>query len=195
MKIALGTAQFGLPYGVSNANGIVNSSEVKRILDLASSNSIDMLDTAISYGRSEEVLGSLGVDQFNIVNKLPNIPNSISDIHKWVNNEVSESLKRLKKSSFYALLLHNPSDLIGNNGQKLIIALEELKKQKIVKKVGVSIYDPNDLDFLTRIMDIDIVQAPINIVDRRLVNTGWLEKLNANGVEIHGRSIFMQGLL
>ena len=57
-KLALGSAQFGLAYGISNSHGKVSMNEVFRILTLAKSLGINTIDTASAYGNSEDVLGS-----------------------------------------------------------------------------------------------------------------------------------------
>ena len=195
MKIALGSAQFGLSYGIANIAGKVSLTEAQKILTLASASKVDTLDTAIAYGDSEDVLGSLGVEDFKVVTKLPTIPINVANIHDWVHSEIHASLKRLKKKSLYGLLLHDPKSLIGRKGHELIETLEGLKKLGIISKVGVSIYDPFDLESISNVMNLDLVQAPLNIVDRRLITSGWLEKLVYNGIEVHTRSSFLQGLL
>lgn len=73
-RIALGTAQFGLDYGISNLGGQTSHSELQAILELASESGIDCLDTAIGYGNSEENLGRAGVDSFKVVTKFPQMP-------------------------------------------------------------------------------------------------------------------------
>ena len=195
MKIALGSAQFGLSYGVANAYGKVTSDEIATILDVAVTNNIDTLDTAIAYGDSETALGSAGVDQFKVISKLPNVPEYTSDIFSWVHEEVKASLNRLKVKSLDGLLIHNPDSLLGSKAKELVRSLESLKALGIVRKVGVSIYDPYILNNIADVMDLDLVQAPLNIIDRRLITSGWLEKLGRMGVEIHTRSSFLQGLL
>ena len=87
MKLALGTVQFGLDYGVSNISGQVGVSEVRSVLQEARRHSIDTLDTAAVYGNSESVLGEIGVDQFNIITKLPPIPKDVSNIDLWVSSQ------------------------------------------------------------------------------------------------------------
>jgi aryl-alcohol dehydrogenase-like predicted oxidoreductase len=196
MKLALGTVQFGLDYGVSNTSGQVKFPEVKNILEEAKKYNIDTLDTAIVYGNSESILGKIGVDKFNVVTKLPSIPKDTSDIDLWVNNQVKSSLKKMRIDSVSALLLHKSSDLFETSKMQLFDSLCKLKDDGVVDKVGVSIYHPDELDALERHgIKIDIVQAPFNILDRRLETTGWLDKLNQEGVELHSRSVFMQGLL
>lgn len=195
MKIALGTAQFGLSYGVSNIAGKVCVTEALKIRDAALRNNVDTVDTAIAYGNSENTLGSIGVDSFKVITKLPEIPENIVDIHDWIHAEIKASLKRLNKETLYGLLIHDSKSLLGKHAHEIVDALQTLKATGIVGKIGVSVYNPTDLEIISRIMNFDLVQAPLNVVDRRLITSGWLERLANSGVEIHTRSSFLQGLL
>lgn len=194
-KIALGTVQFGLDYGVSNNAGKVECSEVERILSEAKKNGIDILDTAIAYGTSEEVLGNVGVDGFRVVTKLPPLPEDQNNVAHWVTEQVRESLVRLGQKKLYGLLLHRSKDLSDSKGGQLIQALADLKNDDVVQKIGVSIYSPDELEMVCNIIKIDLVQAPLNVIDRHLQNSGWLDRLKDDGVEVHIRSVFLQGLL
>lgn len=195
MKLALGTAQFGSGYGIANTKGKVSIANSIKIIEYSRSVGINVIDTAISYGDSEEYLGIAGVNDFNIVTKLPFIPESISDVDSWIFNEVNASIKRLNVRSLYCLMLHRPNQLLEGRGQDIISSLEKLKKSKIIKKIGISIYSPEELKELFSIYNFDIVQCPFNIIDRRIVESGWLKKLKKLGVDVHVRSSFLQGLL
>ena len=195
LKLALGTAQFGMPYGIANQSGQVTRVVAKAMLQFAAANGIDTLDTAIGYGTSEECLGEVGVQGFKLVTKLPAVPDSCGDINKWVREQVEASLERLGVSEVYGLLLHRPQQLLERDGKVLYRSLQDLKEAGCLQKVGVSIYAPDELEALTAQYRFDLVQAPFNLVDRRLHATGWLQKLNDEGVEIHTRSAFLQGLL
>ncbi len=194
-KIALGTVQFGLDYGVANKVGQVDLYEAERILWLAEENGFDVLDTAVAYGTSEEVLGKAGVDGFRIVTKLPTLSADQSNIARWVRDQVEASLRRLGQKKLYGLLLHRTQDLLGSKGTQLIQALADLKNDGVVQKIGVSIYSPDELEVICNKIKIDLVQAPLNVVDRRLESSGWLDRLKDDGVEVHTRSAFLQGLL
>lgn len=195
VKIALGTAQFGLTYGIANRTGQVDLEEGGRILAVAKQSGIDTLDTAIAYGDAESILGRIGCSDWSVISKLPPIPPGIADTSAWVQSEVRLSLERLKIPSLYGLLLHQPSDLLGAHSKDLIGSLLNLKSQGFVSKLGVSIYSPNELHDLSALPVIDLVQAPMNIVDRGFENSGWLAKLDHRQVEIHTRSVFLQGVL
>ena len=195
MRLALGTVQFGLDYGIANKVGLVPVGEAQCILSLAKANEIDVLDTAIAYGTSEEVLGKLGVNEFRVVTKLPSLPDDQNNIANWVNEQVRESLKRLGQKKLYGLLLHRSKDLSSSKGGQLIKAIADLKNDGLVQKIGVSIYSPDELEVVCNKIKVDLVQAPLNVVDRRLQFSGWLGRLKDDGVEIHTRSTFLQGLL
>lgn len=195
MKIALGTVQFGLPYGVSNHTGQTPLHEAARIVDLARSSGISVLDTAMAYVDSEARLGKIGVDSFKVVTKLPPLPENCSEPKKWAEEQVEGSLQRLGQKRLYGLLLHNPAQLLSPNGQHLFKALQGFKARGLVEKIGISIYSPSELDELFPLFPFDIVQSPFNPVDRSLIASGWMQKLHAEGIEIHVRSVFLQGLL
>ncbi len=193
-KLALGTAQFGSQYGIANKSKI-KYTEVKEILRFAKKSNIDLIDTAIAYGNSEKFIGDVGIKDFKFVSKLPELPKNCENINFWVEQSVESSLKHLGISSLYGLLVHRSENLLGDSGKKLINALKMIKLNGLVKKIGMSIYDPSECEEVMKLTRIDIVQAPLNIVDRRLVISGWLSKLYSEEIEIHTRSVFLQGLL
>jgi aryl-alcohol dehydrogenase-like predicted oxidoreductase len=195
MRLAIGTAQFGLSYGVANQGGKVSQNEVKKILARARQSGIDILDTAISYGDSENILGRVGISEWKVITKLPSIPNDTVDIGDWIYNQVQQSLKHLNLKSIDAILLHRPDQLLGNQGSDILSALQAIKTNKLTKKIGISIYSPSELDHFDVAQYFDLIQAPLNILDRRLIESGWLKKLNELKIEIHVRSVFLQGLL
>ena len=195
MKLALGTAQFGFNYGLSNKQGQVSEFEARAILAQARAGGMDTLDTAIDYGTSEQRLGEMGVKDWRIVSKLPGYPDHCPDISRWVTDSVTDSLKRLKIKRLYGLLLHRPRQLLQPNGDLLYKAILHLKNDGLVAKVGISIYDPDELDAICPQYHLDLVQAPFNILDRRLIDSGWLTRLSGQGTELHVRSVFLQGLL
>ena len=194
-KLVIGTAQFGINYGIANSLGQVRSEEAKKILDYSLSKDINYIDTATSYGESEKVLGGLDVNRFKIITKIPKIPYDQINPYDWLESSVLDSLNRLNVKSIYSLLLHSPEDLLGVHGLTLYKGLRELKNKGIVKKIGVSVYSIDEIEVITDKYDVDIIQCPLNLVDRSLVESGWHKRLKKMGIEIHVRSIFMQGLL
>jgi aryl-alcohol dehydrogenase-like predicted oxidoreductase len=195
-KLALGTAQFGLAYGVANQAGKISQAEAIAMLALARSYSVDTLDTAIAYGDSEQRLGDIGVSQWQVVSKLPKLPDSIdlASIEPWVVQQVLASLHRLRQPSLAALLLHRPGDLIAHPSAYLA-AFDRLKREGLVAAVGVSIYAPGELEAIFMVFQPDVVQAPFNVFDQRLIRSGWLARLAEQGTRVHARSAMLQGLL
>ena len=195
MKLALGTVQFGQSYGVANKAGQVPAAEAKAILEYAASNGIGMLDTAIGYGDSEQRLGEIGISDWQVVSKIPAVPGGCGDIRDWVIKSVQGSLQRLGIRRLYAVLLHKPKQLLDADGGQIYAGLQQLRESGLIQRIGVSIYDPTELDDLFRGYEFDVVQAPFNLLDRRLIDSGWMSRLATRGAELHVRSIFLQGLL
>jgi len=195
MKLALGTVQFGLDYGVANTEGQVTKEVAKQILQYAKEFGVSAIDTAIDYGESESCLGGIGVEEWKIVTKIPQVKVDCIDIADWINAQFMESLDRLRLNNVHGLMLHQPVQLAGSYGKHIWNAMNELKDRKLVNKIGYSIYDPSELELLWDTFQPDIIQAPYNVFDHRLKESGWLERLYEEGVEIHVRSVFLQGLL
>ena len=194
-RLALGTVQFGLLYGIANQVGQVSRDEAAKILGHARTAGMDTLDTAIGYGDSEAILGGIGVDQWQVITKLPEIPLTCADVASWVQDSVADSLDRLRVPRLHGLLLHRSQQLLGLHGDKLYRALVFVRDQGKVEKIGLSVYGPDELDVIWPSYQFDLVQAPFNILDRRLVSSGWLNRLRQAGTEVHVRSVFLQGLL
>ena len=142
-----------------------------------------------------EFAANLGIQGFKLVTKLPAIPAGFDDVSGWVRGQVDASLTRLGVKGVYGVLLHRPEQLFESHGRAIYQALQGLKEAGQVQKVGVSIYAPSELEALTPRYRFDLIQAPFNLVDRRLHATGWLRRLKDEGIEIHTRSAFLQGLL
>lgn len=195
MKLALGTVQFGLDYGVANTSGRVSAQEAGAILQRAQASGLDTLDTAIAYGESEAVLGRLGIERWNAVTKLPAVPESCQDVEQWVREQIQQSMTRLGVSQLHGVLLHRPAQLLEKMGPALYGTLQSIKAQGKTRKIGVSVYGPAELDELFNAYALDLVQAPLNILDRGLVESGLAGRLHDAGVEVHTRSAFLQGLL
>ncbi len=191
----LGTAQLGLNYGISNKKGQPRIQQAREILETAHNKGIRILDTASAYGAAEKVVGELNQNRFEIISKLPDL-SKIESSEGY--NEVSVFLQRTfentKQKQLHAYLLHT-IDNLNFNGESLWRQMLEFKDQGLTKKIGYSLYSPKQLDLYFDQYKPDIVQIPMNILDREFQKTGWLKRLKENGVEIHVRSVFLQGLL
>jgi aryl-alcohol dehydrogenase-like predicted oxidoreductase len=190
-KLVIVTAQFGLDYGIFNKTERTSSANVKNILTLAKKKHINTLDTAFSYGSSEQVLGKIGINDFQVITKT-------SPLNKGVENVIDcfyQSLEKLNKTEIYGLLIHNISEVTNKEFSRLYKLLISFKEQGLIQKIGFSSYTPEQVNFLLENFDFDLIQLPINVFDQRLINGGQLMQLKNKGVEIHARSVFLQGIL
>lgn len=191
----LGTAQLGLNYGISNKAGQPSIEQSRELLETAYNNRVRILDTAFAYGDSEKVIGKLNKNRFKIISKLPDLSrNQFSQEYNDILGFLQKTLENTNQKHLYAYLLHT-ADNLNNNGKVLWSKMLDFKEKGLTKKIGYSLYSPKQLDLYFKQYKPDIVQIPMNILDREFQRTGWLKKLKDNGVEIHIRSVFLQGLL
>lgn len=193
MKLVLGAVQFGKNYGLVNGKKI-DSIELKRIEKLALKSSIKFIDTSINYGDSEKIIGNSNLNKLNVITKIK-LPKKIINIDKWVEKKIYLSLKKLKINKIYGLLIHDYRDVLGIRGKKYLKYLYNLKKKKIIKKIGISVYSPDDLEIIWNFWKPEIVQVPFNIFDQRIQISGWINTLKKFKILIFARSCFLQGLL
>lgn len=197
-KLALGTVQWGMRYGITG-RGQPDSGEVAAILAAARTAGVSLLDTAHAYGSAEQVIGGLPVaaQAFDIVTKtLPLRTPEISAAQcAAVEAALEESLARLHRAAVYAVLAHDAGDLLAPGGDRLWKILERFKSAGKIRRIGVSVYNPDQCRAMAAAFPIEIVQLPLNIYDQRFLTSGVLDALKARGVEIHTRSAFLQGLL
>jgi aryl-alcohol dehydrogenase-like predicted oxidoreductase len=198
MKLALGTVQFGLRYGVANTTGQPAEAEVADILLHAAGAGVEVLDTARLYGDSEAVLGRrLPADhRFKIVTKTPKFTGiDGASAATALKAAFAESCQRLRLPRVYGLLAHDTNDLLGTEGDAIWRAMQELREEQRVIRIGVSVYNAAQIDALLQRYPIDLVQLPLSVLDQRLIQSGHLDRLAEQNVEVHVRSVFLQGAL
>lgn len=194
-RLALGTVQFGLPYGIANAVGKIRLEHAEEMIESARHAGIDTLDTAISYGDAEVMLGRIGVSDFRIISKVPALGAHISSVEDWIVKQAEASLTRLRVSRLGGLMLHSPNDLIGPQGPGVVRGMLRVREAGLAERIGLSVYHPEQLDRLSNVLPLEILQIPANVFDRRFFASGWLSRLAETGVEVHARSVLLQGLL
>lgn len=200
MKIGLGTVQFGLDYGISNTRGQCTADEINKIMSLAHSAGITLIDTASAYGDSEQRLGdALHHSDYRpaIVTKTPAFREPVIGKEALQKFEAAfeSSLSKLKVELLYGLLFHDADDLFKPGGDKLMEAAARLKRDGHVSKIGISVYTPEQVRRVLATYPVDLVQLPVNVFDQRFLSTGCLAELRQRNIEIHARSIFLQGVL
>ncbi|NMP32903.1 hypothetical protein HII17_15200 [Thalassotalea sp. M1531] len=189
MKLALGSVQFGLDYGISNTTGKVSTSEVYQLLDSAWQAGITAIDTASSYGDSEKILGNYQSPRlFNYLGKIsPECPPD-----RYI-EEAEQSIKDLNIKSFEAISVHHGSILLKENGLAHYQALAALKTAGMTNKIGCSVYSPAEAIELLNQYPLDMIQLPASIFDQRIFDEQFISFIQEKNVELHIRSIFLQG--
>jgi aryl-alcohol dehydrogenase-like predicted oxidoreductase len=187
-RLALGTAQFGLAYGLNNQVGQPSPAAVAEVLAAAKDAGLTLLDTAAAYGNSEARLGELVGDDatFELITKLSAGPPAL------VTQQLSESLGRLHREQLYGIMFHAFKPL--QDEPAAWQALHAARAAGQVQRIGVSLYHPHEAEWLlAEGWDVNLVQVPYNVLDQRFAAV--LPRLAAQGVEVHVRSAFLQGLL
>lgn len=183
-----------MPYGVTNTKGAPTDQVSQALLDTAHDSGIDMIDTAPAYGESEVVLGRLDAGtRFRFITKtlasgsVPDVKAMVSQFHR--------SLSRLRQKTITGMLFHDADLLASDAGNALFEAARGLKEEGLVQRLGVSVYSTEQIDAVLAKFEIDLVQLPINLLDKRLLVSGALDRLKDRGIEVHARSAFLQGVL
>lgn len=199
-RLSIGTAQFGMHYGITNRSGEVEIEEMRKIFDYAKKIGIRNIDTAQAYGNAEKKLGQIKDinKNFKILSKLksstsPEEEGKDNNSINW-EKQLRETKNDLGAEKIESLMVHNADDLKGDEGEKLRRWISEKKREGMINKTGVSIYDSKDLEDLS-LDKIDIIQLPISIYNQRNMKEGVIQDLKDKGKEIHARSIFLQGLI
>lgn len=188
--IVIGSANFTQKYG-RNKNQL-KQFQIKKILKLAKNNNIYKIDTAQAYIENKNNFIKLE-KKFEFYTKI--IPNSNWSSIEYCQNELNKHFSIFNNHKVDVLFFHDVNILLNQNGHKIFNNLKELKKRNLFKKIGISIYDPNFLSKIISKYNVDVVQVPFNVFDKRIIESGWYDKLKNLGIEIHARSIFLQGLL
>ena len=190
-KLIIGSAQFGMNYGINNSGSKIKLNEIKKIFNILAINNLNKFDTASSYGMSEKIIGKF-------LNKKHEINTKIQFSKNTKKNHIGHELKKsqfyLKKRYIHSVLIHSISNNVIENKKKIDF-LNDMKRKKIIQKVGVSIYSIDELKYINDLKKIDVIQAPFNIFDQRILNLRFLKTLKKFNIELHVRSIFLQGLL
>jgi aryl-alcohol dehydrogenase-like predicted oxidoreductase len=198
-RIGIGGAQLGMPYGISNDIGVPSPSQLQDMLQLAAEQGVRVIDTAPLYGASEQALGSAlpPAHHFDIITKTPQFGSSrLQQTDAAILTDTfCRSLEKLRQPSLYGLLVHDGQDLLRQRSETIYEALCRLKGQGLVRKIGVSVYTPDEVQRIRSRFAVDLVQMPLNVFDQRALASGCIPALQAAGIEVHTRSAFLQGLL
>ena len=190
-KIILGTAQLNNIYGYSNSKVKLNKLKFNKIIKIMRANQINFFDTAPSYN-NDKILSSFLKKDDNLISKI-DFNNNLSYTPKKIEKIVKNNFKNLNIKTLYGLLIHNIDSIYEKNFKKFY---KQLRKQKKIKKFGFSCYKIEEVEYILDNFKFEILQFPFNVFDQRLVKKkNIITKLKQRGIEIHIRSIFLQGIL
>lgn len=194
-QLVLGTVQFGLDYGITNTAGEIPDDAVVEMLEFAQSQGIHIFDTAADYGNSQQRLGQLAptgstpgyVTKFSL---------PVDGSEPTTANIFHDSMNLLQVENLYGVLFHKLTDLSDPRFESTMNILRSARDTGLISRIGVSIYNLEDLKLALKVFpDLDLLQLPANILDLNLLESDEVLQLKENGVEVHVRSVFLQGLL
>ena len=189
-KLILGTVQFGINYGINNTDGKISKNNVSKILSHSYECGIFQLDTAASYGDSEQVIGEHlkehKAQDFNVISKLY-LKN------QTLENSLRNSLERLNVKKLDTILFHSHSDYLIHKDD--LFEFKVKYQDQLFSKIGVSVYTNLEVEDVIKDKNIDVVQAPFNILDNASKREETYRKVKNSGKLLHTRSAFLQGLI
>lgn len=194
MNLILGSAQLGTSYGVLQNK--FDLTQLKELEKLIYKEKIKFIDTSSNYKNTEKIIGNSKLNELKIITKIK-LPKKIDlkKINDWTKKKILSSLKKLKKKKIYALLIHDHKDLLGKKGELFLKTLINIKNSGLITKLGVSLYDVKEIKIICKFFIPDLIQVPFNILDTRILDKNLLNFIKIRKIQIHVRSIFLQGLL
>ena len=198
-RLVLGTAQWGMDYGVANETGRPSRAEISRIVEVAESKGVRTLDTARAYGSSEETIGAvLGArDQFQVVTKLSHDLDAgeptVAEAAARVQASIDASRVALRRDCLDVVLLHRESHRRLHSGAIWEFLLRARDAGR-VSRVGISAESPQAAITALEAPGAEVIQVAASLLDRRLEAAGFFKRAEELGIEIHVRSVFVQGL-
>tara|TARA_Y200000002_G_C22675177_1_gene661733 strand:- start:286 stop:1140 length:855 start_codon:yes stop_codon:yes gene_type:complete len=191
-KIILGTANLNQKYGFLKKS--IRFSEFKKIIN-NSRKGVKYIDTSSNYTRAHKLLGKLDLKKIKIISKISIPIRPKINPKLWISKSIEKITSDLKVKNIYCILIHNPNILLKDEYKKYLTYLNTFKKRGIIKKIGFSVYGIKETNILLKKYKVDILQVPMNLINQSFCNKDFLKKTKKRKIEIHARSIFLQGIL
>lgn len=202
--LTLGTVQIGLRYGIANRTEGYDDRGARDLVACALALGIDRFDTARAYGEAERRLGaalaSCGAAGAQVTTKVAPLASlgeaaDRRQVEAAVDSSVLRSSLALRRRNVDALLFHDAVDLWRWHGAALDRA-DELRAAGACGAIGASVYDPATAIRCLQDPRVTRLQVPFNVLDRRWLAPEFAAAVTARpGIEVHVRSVFLQGLL
>lgn len=193
-QLIVGTANFNSEYGINNFKFKYKYLKYD-LFKYLKQKKLNYFDSSFNYNLNNEFINNLNFKGSKIITKFSLPKRNKRRFLSQIYNEISNKINIFKIPYFEAILLHDIYDLKTKLNKEVVKILRKLKKEGLVKKIGVSIYSPEDLQIVFSNFQPDIIQAPINIFDSRLINSKWMKTIEKKKIDLQARSIFLQGLL
>ncbi|WP_374573932.1 bifunctional regulator KidO [Phenylobacterium sp.] len=192
-KLGLGSGQFPLDQVYGTARGRPPEAEVREILEISARARLSVFDIAGRSPKAETILGEVTPRPNPFRMSISTVrPDKGPDV---VEAEARAAMRRLGVERVDTIFVPSASDLFGPHGLALWTRVQQMRDAGLCRNVGVSLYASDDPVGVAKRFRPDVVQAPASLLDQRLLVDGTLASLCEMGVEVHLRSIFLNGLL
>lgn len=189
MRFILGIANFNKKYGFANK---INHKKINLILKKACNLKIKEIDTANNYFKPNKILSKNKFKKNFLINTKITIIKG-NNYKKKIDNDIKIFKKNFNSNTINTLFFHDRRQIFEKNIKNIVDYMSELKKKKIIKKFGFSIYNKYELKKILNHFSPDVIQVPGNVFDQRFLNKKEINILKKKNIEIQIRSIFLQG--
>lgn len=196
MEISIGSANFGDYYG-SYTHSKLNKVDFEDLLKLTDKAKKIHIDTAFDYPNSHNVIKEYFKNKNILLSTKINIPklNDYKIFLQKLEFDLCDLLDHLCLPSFENLYVHNEDFFLNQESSQIFESFEKLKSDGVIKNIGASIYTTEAFDNIYQNYNIDSIQVPVNVFDQRFLNKSIINSVQDRGIKLHGRSLFLQGIL
>lgn len=192
-RVGLGTAALGMAYGLEARQ--LEVKEAERLLDHAVGMGVNLLDTAPSYGESEELVGRVlegCVDEVVVATKVTPMPAALGG-GQAVRLRVEASLRALRREALDVVQVHCPPSGLGPDA-RTTEELVRLREAGMIRSLGASVYGAPAAEEVVRSGYFDCLQVAWNVVDRRMEDQ-LLPEAEQQEMGVIARSVLLKGAL
>ena len=201
-RLTLGSAQWGMPYGIANHSGPPDDAELQRMLERAADAGLQSVDTARAYGSAEarlgETLGRLPRPAgWRVITKLaPDVHEpglGILETLERVGASLEASRTALGRDVLPVVLLHRFAHRHACGGKLWRTLLAERDAGRIAQ-LGISAGTPEEAWAALEDPDVQVLQVASSLLDLRLMRQGFFARAREAGRTVYVRSVFLQGV-
>lgn len=195
-KLIVGTANWGQKYGILSDSYHLSPFDLRMLIKQLKNFGVDTIDTSPLYGEAVEQIINYCDKEFRVYTKfLANTEDDTDLSYQKNRNAVIESINKFASFKIQGIYIHNVDVIFSKNFQRVVELLQKIKEKNNDLKIGISVYSQHEIEHIMKFWIPDMIQLPLNIFDQRLVRSGTLHELKQKSIEVHARSIFLQGIL